>query len=532
MSVHSATITTPTPHVDMSTRWGVLQIFNIYSLCLILVLFFMAEYFPSFHALGRYHPGLFNSTIAVYMAYGLISIFTVGQQTFAFQTQVRAHVSVNILVLTILMHCGDMHNVFAILINASIAGGSLLTAGRTSLLFAAIATFAVFIEQQYNLNVVHSVFRGYTNAGIMGATFFATAILGYGLSRRIRASEALAEQRGVDLHKLEQLNDYIIQHMQSGVLVIDEHDNICLMNSAAKRLLNISENKTSGTLSQFSDALRTQLNAWKQYHDNQQPPFKAEHDGSDVMAQFIPVKSGDDELTLIILDDCARTFQQAQQLKLASLGKFTASIAHEIRNPIGAISHAGQLLEESEHIAEVDKRLIEIICQQTEKVNKVVKNVLHLSRQNDAIQQNIELQKWLSDFISDLYVPELGDLHVDLHVNSESLSAYVDPDQLYQIMMNLCLNGLRYSKEKTGRASLLIEVGQVDNSNAIYIDVIDDGPGVAPDNRERIFEPFYTTGRQGNGLGLYIASELCAMNHARIAYRELPQGGCFRISFS
>lgn len=434
MSVHSATIATPTPQIAMSTPWGVLQIFNIYCLCLTLVLFLMAEYFPSFHALGRYHPGLFNGTVAAYMAYGLISIFSIRQQTFAFQTQVRAHVSINILVLTILMHCGGMHNVFAILINAAIAGGSLLTAGRTSLLFAAIATFAVFIEQQYNLNIVHSVFRGYTNAGIMGATFFATAILGYGLSRRIRASEALAEQRGVDLHKLEQLNDYILQ--------------------------------------------------------------------------------------------------QAQELKRASLGKFTASIAHEIRNPIGAISHAGQLLAESDNIAEVDKRLVEIICQQTEKVNKVVKNVLHLSRQHDAIQQNIDLQKWLSNFIADLYVPELGDLHVELHVNSESLSAHVDPDQLYQSMMNLCLNGLRYSKEKTGRASLLIEVGQFDNSNAIYIDVIDDGPGVAPENRERIFEPFYTTGRQGNGLGLYIASELCAMNHARITYRELPRGGCFRISFS
>ena len=218
-----------------------------------------------------------------------------------------------------------------------------------------------------------------------------------------------------------------------------------------------------------------------------------------------------------LLEKTAQTTQKAQQLKLASLGRLTASIAHEIRNPLGAISHAAQLLNESEQISGADKRLLTIIEQHCHRVNNIIETILQLSRRQKSTPQLINLKDWLDSFI-------------DEFIQTPVLIRF-DTDQLYQVVYNMVNNAFRYSaKNKHNTIEMMADV---DNINQLpYLEIYDLGPGVAEDNQKNLFEPFFTTEKHGTGLGLYLARELCEANQAHLDYIPQPEGACFRITFS
>jgi two-component system sensor histidine kinase PilS (NtrC family) len=242
--------------------------------------------------------------------------------------------------------------------------------------------------------------------------------------------------------------------------------------------------------------------------------------------------------TLIFLEDTARMAQQAQQLKLASLGRLTASIAHEIRNPLGAISHAEQLLTEStdsEASTDAgDKRLLEIIHTNTARVNDIIENVLQLSRRDLSMPEDLPLKDWLQDFIQEFVHSQKCDpADVALYLEPEDCTVHMDASQLHQVLWNLCQNGLRHSQDYPGQPKLELHGGIAADSRKAFLDIIDHGPGVPPEARQNIFEPFFTTESKGSGLGLYIARELCECNQARLSYVAIPTGGaCFRIEFA
>jgi two-component system sensor histidine kinase PilS (NtrC family) len=237
---------------------------------------------------------------------------------------------------------------------------------------------------------------------------------------------------------------------------------------------------------------------------------------------------------LIYLEDSSVMAQQAQQMKLASLGRLAAGVAHEIRNPLGAISHAGQLLSESPQLEGPDKRLTEIIQTQSRRMNRIIENVLQLSRRAHSNPQHIRLQSWLEHFASEF----AQERHVDAHsiavdINPPDMEIHVDPTQLQQVLTNLCDNGVRHSADHPGLPKVELRGGVTRESGGPFLDVIDHGSGIPPENAEHIFEPFFTTETTGTGLGLYIARELCEINRARLSYLPVPTGGsCFRINFS
>jgi two-component system sensor histidine kinase PilS (NtrC family) len=234
---------------------------------------------------------------------------------------------------------------------------------------------------------------------------------------------------------------------------------------------------------------------------------------------------------LIFLDDVSKLRQQAQQLKLASLGRLTASIAHEVRNPLGAISHAGQLLSESGVLSEEDRRLTAIINEQSIRVNGIIENVMKISRRERPVPVTINLREWVRKFVDELksrYQLNEEDLRFD--TTGETINANMDPGQLYQVMWNICENGIRYS-----HAPPLLEIrcDRQPESRRPYIDIIDRGGGISIDIAEQLFEPFITTEIKGTGLGLFIARELCEANQATLTlYSNTDDGCCFRISFS
>ena len=231
------------------------------------------------------------------------------------------------------------------------------------------------------------------------------------------------------------------------------------------------------------------------------------------------------------MEDNRALTQQAQQLKLASLGRLTASIAHEIRNPLGAISHASQLLRESDQVCQADQRLIQIILQHTDRVNQIIENTLSISRRKEVTSTPMDLAQWLPKF-KETY-QQGNETQIVLEIQSESLPMKFDASHLSQVLTNLCDNGARYNAKTTGVREVKVVAGTNTNSDTSFVEVIDHGPGISSDEAGEIFNPFYTTDTQGSGLGLYICKELCEINQAALNLKfSEPGHTCFRIDFS
>jgi two-component system sensor histidine kinase PilS (NtrC family) len=237
---------------------------------------------------------------------------------------------------------------------------------------------------------------------------------------------------------------------------------------------------------------------------------------------------------LIFLEDNSAFLQRVRQMKLASLGELTASIAHEIRNPLGALSHAGQLLSESQHLSREDQQLLGMILNNSRRINLIIENVLSLSRQKEQTTETLLLHDWLDEFVDDYCLSHYPEAEIAIQVTPTDCRVRFIPSQLQQVMGNLIDNGLRYSCRATGSPRLQLEGGYRSDSpeEQVFLDVVDDGPGVPEEQEERLFEPFHTTEASGTGLGLYISRQLCEANHARLIYRRTRQGkSCFSLFF-
>lgn len=518
---------------ESAQTWYPLRFLNLYRLSLAGTTAVLSITGMMPNPLGEHNYSLFYVVSVLYLAVSIINIFTIKWRQPSFNAQVYAHVLIDITAITLLMHAsGGVGSGLGMLLVVAIAGGSLLMAGRTATLFAAIATMAVLMEHIYTMLEGNQPGASYTQAGFLGASFFATAILAHVLARRLHETEALAERRGVDLANMSQLTEYVIQRMQTGIVVVDSSQKIRLINESAHFLLGMSPAPGNQDITVLSPRLADQLHLWWTDPDYSPHMFRAKDTAPEVMPRFARLGSDETAGTLVFLEDTAAMSQQAQQLKLASLGKLTASIAHEIRNPLGAISHAGQLLAESDRLDAGDSRLTEIIQQHSQRVNTIIENIMQLSRRDYVHVREFQLKSWMSGFIDDFYSSEqLSHDQISMDIQPEYTGVRIDPTQLHQIMWNLLSNGIRHGA-KNGRPRLVIRGGVTPESRSPFLDIIDNGPGIEPEIAQHIFDPFFTTEPNGTGLGLYIARELCECNQARLNYIPIPGGGCFRITFA
>ncbi len=522
---------------DTELNWRPLRLFNFYRLTLsglFLTLFITAQ---DFRVLGSEYPALFRYSILGYLSLSIIFSFAINQRWLPYHAQLNLHVVTDIIAITLLMLAsGGVISGIGTLLLISVGTGSLLTSRKIALFYGSLATIAVLAAESYEL--LHRVgATHYTQTGILGATLITAALTANLLARRSVESEALAKQRSLDLANLEQLNDYIIQHMQTGIVVVDENSHVRLINESARRLLNLSTPSSSMPLSDVSLVLQDQLQVWKESIDMQPITFRSSKTSPEIQPKFARLGNKNTAGFLIFLEDTSAMAQRAQQLKLASLGRLTASIAHEIRNPLGAISHASQLLSESPNLDDGDTRLTQIIGDHTRRVNGIIENVMRLSRRDRAEPVLFNLLEWLNSFTDDFFRSEQID-NADLAIDSESqkLEVRMDPSQLHQVVWNLVRNGLRHSSDYKGQPKVILRIGLPSNEKKPYLDIIDHGSGINPEQSLHIFEPFYTTESTGVGLGLYIARELCEGNQARLDYikvsDEQGSGSCFRITFA
>lgn len=418
------------------------------------------------------------------------------------------------------------------LLIVAVAIANVLLRGRLGFLIAAVAATGLIYLTFYLSLANPQASSQYVQAAALGTLCFAAALLVQGLTRRLQDSESLARQRAEEVANLEALNAQILQRMRTGILVLDPQDRVLLANQGALELLGQTE-LTGERLAPRCPELLKALQRWRDNPTLRPGNFRAAPDGVILQPSFASLQHGVKQDTLVFLEDISQIAQKAQQLKLASLGRLTASIAHEIRNPLGAISHAAQLLQESDALEGPDLRLAQIIQDHSRRMNLVIENVLQLSRRRQAEPQLLDLKYWAHRFASEFRTSLPPHQSVHVATQGSSLQTRMDPNQLIQVLTNLVQNGLRYSAKRHDEAQVWLRLFRDEASDLPVMEVLDDGPGVPPDEVQNIFEPFFTTESKGTGLGLYISRELCESNQARLDYREREEGGsCFRIVFA
>jgi two-component system sensor histidine kinase PilS (NtrC family) len=483
---------------------------------------------------GSYLPMLFAVAVHLYLGLAVVALVLHLRAVGDDEKQGQLAVFLDIVLITVMMHAsGGVQSGLGMLIAVSIALGSLGLVGHTALLFAALASLAVLTERIYSHMTGAFADTAYTQAGLLGASYLALAWLAHRLGRRAAESEELAHRRGSDLASLAQINDYVIQQMRAGILVIDRNETIEMMNEAAWVLLGMPVAMRHHPLAEASPPLARQLHQWQHDPGQERPDFRATSGGRDLRASFTPIGGSDDPGTLIVLEDTAQPTAAAQQLKLASLGRLTAGIAHEIRNPLGAISHASQLLEESPQLPQDDRRMIEIIRHNARRVNEVVENIFKLSRQQAPHPKPLVLGPWLDEQVVEIRRNHhLHPEQVLLQIEPEATTVFADPGQLRQVVEVLCDNALRHFDHARDELVIRLAGGITPESGGPFLELRDNGPGIPHKAEQNLFEPFFTTRNEGTGLGLYIARQLCESNHIRLEYLRQPTGGsCFRLSF-
>jgi two-component system sensor histidine kinase PilS (NtrC family) len=437
----------------------------------------------------------------------------------------------DVLVVALLVFAsGGVGSGLGALLLVTVAVAAMLLAGHAGLVLPAIATLALFYEEFYLGLAAPHLRADYFHAAVLGGLFFATALTIRFLSRRIRDTDLSSLTQAADLAELEHLNRQIIQRMRTGIAVVDPVGRLRTLNDAALELLDMD---TADLPDRLPEAVGQHLRAWRRDVDHRPRPFQATPESAEVRVSFSPVRPGEPGGDVIVfVEDTAELQQQALQLKLASLGQLSASIAHEIRNPLSAISHAAQLLHESSDLRHGDQRLAEIIHSHCQRMNGVIENVLTTSRREQPQPVRMALADEL-DKVATTFRETLPDAEIETAVEPASLEVQMDRSQLDQVLTNLMQNAVRHSRARSGRPWVRLQAGLDERSGRPFVDVSDEGDGVDDARAARLFEPFFTTERGGTGLGLYLSRELCEANQARLSLRQgNAAGACFRITFA
>ena len=513
-----------------------LTFFVLYRFTVALLLLLQFFYREGDSILGQANPSLFKLSVVCYLLLVAVSGVLCYWRPRPVEPalQAIAMVVVDIGCITLMMHAsGGIQTGMGALVAVSIAAGGVMVKGHTALLLAAIATLTVLAQQTAAALSSNLSYTGYPQAGMLGASFFAIATLALVLSQRASRTEQLVSRQELDLANLAQLNEYVIQHMQTGILVVDNNQRIRLMNDAAWHLLGMPDAKPGMPLAVACDSLARQLTTWGKDSEKEPEIFQPATGGKELKPGFSRLGRTETHGTVIFLEDEASVSQQAQQIKLASLGRLTASIAHEIRNPLGAIGHAEQLLRESLELPPAEGRLLEIIGTNTQRVNAIIENVLQLSRRSKSRPQEFRIKEWLMEFIEEYLATH--QLHADcfsLEIQPEDTVVFADSSQLRQILNNLCDNSLKHFHRERDALRIQLQGGITRDSVSPYLNLTDNGPGISQETARQIFEPFFTTKGSGTGLGLYIAKELSESNRMRLDYQLVTGGGSrFRMSF-
>jgi two-component system sensor histidine kinase PilS (NtrC family) len=522
---------------DPELAWRVLGLLNLYRLSVPSVLLALSFLATRPMTLGDAFPGLYLYTLAAWFVGGVVCIGLLKTRWPELEAQGFVHIAFDVVaVIALLVASGGAASGSGLLLILPVAAVSLLLPARISATIAAIAALGVLGQQLALWLAGVADPTELIHAGLLGGVIFIAAAAVAPIARRLQESEERVRQRDLDLANLAELSQYIVERLRESLVVVDEQDRIRLINESARQILG-HEAAANTLLGEVSPRLLYLLTMWRQSEpvtaDAASGNLLAADGLREVRPHFAPLGKGKPPPVLVFLEDLTALDDRIHQTRLAALGRLSASIAHEIRNPIGAISHAAQLLGEDGKLSSSSRRMAEIIRGNAERVSTIIGNVQQLARRETTRPERMPLGEWLLDFVQEFTVTgghRPGQLTVELP--ESDLEVRVDPSHLHQILWNLCENAFRYSVQMADD-KVELKVGRLAGSNRPYLEVLDRGPGIDSTMTDRIFEPFFTSRTSGTGLGLFIARELAGCNRALLVYEPRQGGGSvFRIVFA
>ena len=519
----------------LALEWRVLGILNAYRVLVPLVLAGLYS-LGSGRGLSVDSPRLFFSAGIFYLVFGLFSVVLVRMRLGSPYLQTLMQASLDIIVLMLLVHAsGGIAGGLGLLLLVPVGSLAFLLPPQSALFLAAVAIIAVLANTIWQQLTGHVDLNAYASVGLLGIVLFAIAAGASFIAASMRKTEDLVRQRDLDLANLAELSQYIVQHLRECLLVVDAADKIRLINESAAEILGARHAVPGALVGEVSPRLLYSLSTWRQSERSHDGPssFVAADGARLIQPHFAPLGGLAPGPTLIFLEDTSLLAERVQQSKLAALGRLSASIAHEIRNPVGAMSHAGQLLAESPVMGANERRLTDIIRNNSERVSTIINNVLKLSRREATKPTRFMLGDWLEDFLDEFCeTMQVSVARIAVHEEAQNLEVRIDPSHLHQVVWNLCDNALKYGEVRDD-ISLEIKLARLNPSNRPYLEVADRGPGIDGAAADRIFEPFFTGRKGGTGLGLFIARELSQLNRAVLLYEPRSGGGStFRVVFS
>jgi two-component system sensor histidine kinase PilS (NtrC family) len=511
------------------TTWRTLVVFCLYRVILAVFVGGAFIFLNRFFNLGIQTPGTVVPTVVSYTVASVLLLIPARLREPSLVMQVTAGVFVDVVAIVMLMYAsGGVRSGLGVILLVSLAAAGLITRGRLAFFHAAIAALAVLLEQTFQVWRYDAVIQDFVQSGLTSAAFFATAGLASKLAGYARTSEEIAEERKVDLANLSQINELVIRDMQDGILVVDGDGRIRQSNPRAAQHLGPIPAGRAVTLADYAPEVAGLLASWRQGSETTFMQLRSPRTAGELQIHFVPIGAGDPAPTVVFIADVGRQRQQALQTKLVALGRLTASIAHEIRNPLSSIGHAAELLEEDQSMGEASKRLLDIISGNVTRLDRIVQEILDLNRRDRAQPEAIDANGFFANFAAQFSANEKVPVDsLDVQVRT-TYRPWFDRMHLDQVLWNLVRNAWRHGRQRPGSVRIVLMASPI--PGCLTLDVIDDGMGVSREIQAHLFEPFFTSEAQGTGLGLYIARELCEGNGARVEYIDDSGGGHFRVT--
>ena len=501
---------------DAEPLWRPLGYFNLYRMAVATFFLALTVVYDDDLKFGAHWLDLFRYVAAGYLFLAVV-LHGVLRSRHHFNAQLSLHACLDIVAITLLMYAsGGVRSGLGVMLLVSLIGAAIVAPRRLSFLYAALATIALLLEQGYWVLAHDAPTTDFLQPGLLAMSGFAGAGITGWLAQRVATNERLARQRGRELEMQTRVNQLVIQDMHDGVVVLDRDGRVVQHNPQALRLLRAERllGAEIGTLVPgFAADGGVAAAATADFHVR----------GRDMGLRL--VDTGREEgFRVLFIEDTTRARERAQQLKLAALGRLTAGVAHEIRNPLAAISHAAELLQEEKR-GEDRARLTRIIHDNTLRLERLVSDVLQLSRRDRMSAEAIRMAPWLAEFLDEFVANESATRERFTVDVPRGLRVHFDREHLRQVLWNLLRNAVRYARVEPGGVRIVARA----DADGVELSVMDNGPGVAASNQAKLFEPFFTTEAKGTGLGLYLARELCAANRATLQYVAGGPGAHFRI---
>ncbi|WP_107929191.1 two-component system sensor histidine kinase NtrB [Neisseria animaloris] len=466
-----------------------------------------------------FSPVEFYSWAAVYAFLILLTVFKPDWQL-QNPDLPNASAVVDITMIMLLTYiAGGVDSGFGILVLPFIATSCLLSHGRYPILYASYALLLILLNMFFTGQIRLTPFQWedrtlVSSALLAGACYLVAALTAFSATYLQAATES-ATKHQLAYRRVSGLNRLVLNRVQEAVIVIDASQRVWLFNRQAKTYFpGLAVDKQENVFGEL-------ISRW-QY----QPDKAFETDihifQHSMHVRAVPLIQEKTELLILYVRSLREVAAEAMSTKLASLGQLTANLAHEIRNPMSAIRHASDLLYDENKMDPTKTKLHNIIDSNIQRIDKMLEDVSLINKRDGVSREPINLMKFWLEFKQEFTLnnPDaVGCLRMNMDGNN--LSVLADSMHLQQIMWNLCNNAWRHSRKDRHAITVLIKP-----SGRIHISIVvaDNGTGVPPDIRNHLFEPFFTTDKQGTGLGLYVARELAHANMGQLHYHPEMNG--------